>query len=94
MDSKLNYSVNNNQSEFNKTEVVTLQNSIQMNEEEKSCKNINKKKKRSRTPLKLNSNFKESKINNLMKNAYNNDEPLGYTRLNIKKPNDLLKGNL
>lgn len=91
MDSKLNYSVNNNQSEFNKTEVVTLQNSIQVNEEEKSCKNINKKKKRSRTPLKLNSNFKESKINNLMKNAYNNDEPLGYTRLNIKNPNDLLK---
>jgi hypothetical protein len=91
MNSKLNCSVYNKQSDFNKTEVVTHQNSIQMNEEEKSDKNIKQNKKRSRTPLKLHSNFKESKILNLMKNFYNNDESLGYAGLNIKKPNDLLK---
>lgn len=91
MNSNLNCSVYNNQSDFNKIEVVTLQNSIQMNEEEKSDKSIKKNKKRSRTPLKLNSNFKESKIINFMKNFHINNETLGYARLNTKKPNDLLK---
>ena len=91
MNSKLNCSVYNKQLDFNKTEEVTLQNSIQMNEQEKSDKNIKQNKKRSRTPLKLHSNFKKSKILNLMKNFYNNGESLGYAGLNIKKPNDLLK---
>jgi len=93
MNSKQNFSVYNNQSAFNKAEVVTLQNSIQMNEEEKSYKIIKKNKKKSRTPLKLNSNIKGAKIINLMKyfHSNDNDKPLGYFSLNTKKPNDLLK---
>jgi hypothetical protein len=90
MKSKFCYSINDIQSN-SESEIDTLQNSFQTNEEEKSPKKINKNK-RTQTPLKLNLNFKDPKIIDFMKKVQNYKEPLdGIYKYIINSQNGMLK---